>query len=130
MPEGVWLFPKEQITTQPERFLAAEITREQLFLALHQELPYQLTVETDSFTESKKDILIHQTIYVARKGHKAIVIGAKGQTLKRVGQRARRTLPGSALRDAGAALPLCQSASRLAGRPQPLSGDGAGIQPG
>ena len=92
LPEGAWLFPKEQITTQPERFLAAEITREQLFLALHQELPYQLTVETDSFTESKKDILIHQTIYVARKGHKAIVIGAKGQTLKRVGQRARRTL--------------------------------------
>lgn len=92
--QGVWMYPEEVVTDLPNRLLSAEITREKLFLSLHQELPYQLTVETDRFELQKKDnaIKINQTIYVARSGHKGIILGKGGETLKRVGSQARREL--------------------------------------
>ncbi|KMW59072.1 GTP-binding protein Era [Candidatus Rhodobacter oscarellae] len=90
MPEGPYLYPEDQIADLPMRMIAAEITREKLTLRLHQELPYQLTVETESW-EEKKDgsARIEQLIYVARDGHKGIVLGKKGETVKAVGLAAR-----------------------------------------
>ena len=74
--------------------MAAEVTREKLFLLLHQELPYDLTVETDDWKESKKGVRIEQTIYVARDGQKGIVLGKGGETLKQIGSDARQELMG------------------------------------
>jgi len=75
------------------RMIAAEITREKLTLRLHQELPYQLTVESESWEERKDgSVRIDQVIYVAREGHKGIVLGRKGETIKAVGQLARAEL--------------------------------------
>ncbi len=93
MPEGPWLYPEDQIADLPMRMIAAEITREKLTLRLHQELPYQLTVETESW-EDRKDgsARIEQTVYVARDGHKGILLGKKGETIKAVGQAARAEL--------------------------------------
>lgn len=90
MPDGPWLYPEDQIADLPMRMIAAEITREKLTLRLHQELPYQLTVETESW-EDRKDgsVRIEQLIYVARDGHKGIILGKKGETVKAVGQAAR-----------------------------------------
>lgn len=93
MPAGPYLFDPEDLSDLPERLLAAETLREKLFLNLHQELPYQLTVETESWTEKKDGSAeIRMTIYVARDGHKGIVLGRGGQTLKRIGQAARLEL--------------------------------------
>ncbi|MEM9901192.1 MAG: GTPase Era [Pseudomonadota bacterium] len=93
LPEGPWLYPEDQIADLPLRMLAAETTREKLTLRLHQELPYQLTVETEGWDERKDgSVRIDQVIYVARDGHKGIVLGAKGQALKAVGQAARADL--------------------------------------
>jgi len=90
MPEGPWLYPEDQIADLPMRMIVAEITREKLTLRLHQELPYELTVETESWEERKDgSVRIDQVIYVARDGHKGIVLGRKGETLKAVGQAAR-----------------------------------------
>lgn len=90
VPEGPWLYPREQIADLPLRILAAEITREKLTLRLHQELPYVSTVETESWTEKKDgSIEIEQVIYVTRNSHKPIVIGKGGQTLKDISQSAR-----------------------------------------
>jgi len=90
MPEGPWHFPGDQIADLPMRLLAAEITREKLTLRLHQELPYQLTVETESWEElDKGGVRIEQVIFVAREGHKGIVLGKHGETVKAVGQAAR-----------------------------------------
>ncbi len=93
LPEGPWLYPEDQIADLSERLIAAEITREKLTLRLHQELPYQLTVETEAW-EDRKDgsARIDQVIYVARDGHKGIVLGHKGETVKAVGQAARAEL--------------------------------------
>ena len=93
MPDGPWLYPEDQIADLPMRMIAAEITREKLTLRLHQELPYQLTVETDAW-EDRKDgsTKIDQIIYVARDGHKGIVLGKKGETTKAVGKAARLEL--------------------------------------
>ncbi|RDC72879.1 GTPase Era [Rhodovulum sp. 12E13] len=93
MPEGPWLYPEDQIADLPLRMIAAEITREKLTLRLHEELPYQLTVETENW-EDRKDgsTRIDQLIYVARDGHKGIVLGKGGATLKAVGQAARAEL--------------------------------------
>ncbi len=93
MPHGPWLYPEDQIADLPMRMIAAEITREKLTLRLHQELPYQLTVETENW-EDKKDgsARIEQLIYVARDGHKGIVLGKKGETVKAVGKAAREEL--------------------------------------
>lgn len=93
MPEGPWLYPEDQIADLPLRMIAAEITREKLTLRLHQELPYQLTVETENWEERKDgSARIDQVIYVMRDGHKGIVLGRKGETVKAVSQAARAEL--------------------------------------
>jgi len=93
MPQGPWLYPEDQIADLPMRNIAAEITREKLTLRLHQELPYQLTVETENW-EDRPDgsVRIDQLVYVARDGHKGIILGHKGETIKAVGQAARADL--------------------------------------
>jgi len=93
LPEGPWLYPEDQIADLPLRMIAAEMTREKLTLRLHQELPYQLTVETENW-EDRKDgsARIDQIVYVIRDGHKGIVLGKKGETIKAVGQAARAEL--------------------------------------
>ena len=90
MPEGPWLYPEDQIADLPLRMIAAEMTREKLTLRLHEELPYQLTVETEGWEERKDgSVRIDQIVYVAREGHRGIVLGNKGETIKAVGQAAR-----------------------------------------
>jgi GTP-binding protein Era len=90
VPEGAWFYPEDQLADLPMRMIAAEMTREKLTLRLHEELPYQLTVETEKW-EDRADgsTRIDQVIYVARDGHKGIVLGAKGETIKAIGQAAR-----------------------------------------
>lgn len=90
LPEGPWLYPEDQIADLPLRMIAAEITREKLTLRLHEEIPYQLTVETENW-EDRKDgsARIDQLIYVMRDGHKGIVLGNRGEAIKAVGQAAR-----------------------------------------
>ncbi len=93
MPKSPFLFDPEDLSDLPQRQLAAEILREKLFINLHQELPYQLTVETDSWHEKKDGSAeIHASIYVAREGHRGIVLGKKGQSMRRIGQSARLEL--------------------------------------
>ena len=93
LPEGPWLYPEDQIADLPLRMIAAEMTREKLTLRLHQELPYQLTVETESWEERKDgSAKIDQVIYVMRDGHKGIVLGKRGETIKAVSQAARAEL--------------------------------------
>ncbi len=94
MPAGPWLYPEDQISDVPMRMMAAEITREKLFMALHQELPYALAVETEMWTEMEDDgsVRIDQIIYVAKDGHKPIVLGKGGQRLKQIGMSSRREL--------------------------------------
>lgn len=93
LPEGPWLYPEEQMSDMPLRLLAAEVVREKLFLNLRQELPYELTVEPELW-EHKDDgsIRAEMTIYVAREGHKNIVIGHNGAMIKKIGQSARAEL--------------------------------------
>lgn len=93
MPAGPWLYPEDQLSDIPLRLLAAETTREKLFLRLHQELPYALGVETESWEERKDGSLrIDQVIYVLRDSHKPIVLGKGGRQIKAVGQAARQDL--------------------------------------
>lgn len=93
VPEGPWLYPEDQIADLPMRTIAAEMTREKLTLRLHQELPYQMTVETESWEERKDgSARIDQLIYVVRDGHKGIVLGHKGETIKAVSKAAREEL--------------------------------------
>jgi GTPase len=93
VPEGPWHYPADQITDAPLRQLAAEITREKLYLRLHQELPYQSTVETDVWKELEdRAIRIEQTIYVERESQRKIVLGKGGQTIKAIGADARREI--------------------------------------
>ncbi|MFN3857877.1 MAG: GTPase Era [Caulobacter sp.] len=93
MPEGPWLYPEDQTADIPARLLAAEITREKLYLRVHEELPYAASVETTAFQERKDgSVRIEQTILVEREGQRAIVIGQNGQTLKWIGQKAREEL--------------------------------------
>lgn len=93
MPQGVWLYPGDQAADIPSRLLAAEITREKLYLRLHDELPYAASVETESWTERKDgSVRIDQTIFVERDGQKAIVLGKNGQTVKAIGEAARKEL--------------------------------------
>jgi GTP-binding protein Era len=90
VPPGPWLFPEDQLTDTSLRQSAAEITREKLFLRLHDELPYTLTVETADWKElADGSIRIEQTIYVERESQRKIVLGAKGQTIKEIGKSAR-----------------------------------------
>ncbi|MFO1210529.1 MAG: GTPase Era [Amaricoccus sp.] len=93
VPAGPWLYPEDQIADAPLRLLAAETTREKLTLRLHEELPYQLTVETERWEERKDgSVRIDQIVYVARDGHKGIALGPKGATIKAVGQAAREEI--------------------------------------
>ncbi|NPD14561.1 GTPase Era [Xinfangfangia sp. D13-10-4-6] len=90
LPEGAWFYPEDQLADLPLRMIAAEMTREKLTLRLHEEIPYQLTVETEKW-EDRKDgsTRIDQIVYVARDGHKGIVLGNRGETIKAIGQAAR-----------------------------------------
>ena len=93
MPQGPWLYPEDQIADLPMRMIAAEMTREKLTLRLHQELPYQLTVETEQWQERKDgSVRIDQIIYVSRDGHKGIVLGKGGETIKAVSKASREEL--------------------------------------
>ncbi len=93
VPPGPWLYPPEQMSDAPLRQLAAEITREKLFERLHQELPYHSTVETEVWKELRKgDIRIEQTIYVERESQRKIVLGKNGQTIKAIGEAARKEI--------------------------------------
>jgi GTPase len=92
-PEGPWHYPADQLSDAPLRQLAAEITREKLYDRLHQELPYESTVETDQWTQLKDgSVRIEQTIFVERESQRKIVVGKRGQALKAVGAEARREL--------------------------------------
>ncbi|MFL5253012.1 MAG: GTPase Era [Rhodopila sp.] len=93
VPEGPHLYPDDDLTDLPDRLLAAEIVREQIFMQTHEEVPYGTTVETESFQERKDgSVRIDVTVYVARPGHKAILIGDKGSKIKSIGARARHDL--------------------------------------
>ena len=93
VPQGPWHYPEDQITDAPLRQFAAEITREKLYLRLHQELPYQSTVETQQWQERKDgSVRIEQTIYVERESQRKIVLGKGGQTIKAIGADARREI--------------------------------------
>jgi len=93
MPRGPFLFPPDQLSDAPERFLAAEVTREQVFLQLHDELPYSATVETEDWQERPDgSVRIEQVIYVRRPGQRAIVLGEGGKRIKAIGARARAEL--------------------------------------
>jgi GTP-binding protein Era len=93
MPPGPWLFPEDQLSDAPERWLAAEVTREQVFLQLHDELPYAASVETEAWEERRDgSVRIDQVIYVRRPSQRAIVLGDKGQRIKSIGARARAEL--------------------------------------
>lgn len=93
VPHGPWLYPADQISEAPMRQLAAEVTREKLFERLHQELPYHSTVETDVWKELRRgDVRIEQTIYVERESQRKIVLGKGGQTIKAIGEAARKAI--------------------------------------
>ncbi|MBN9561057.1 MAG: GTPase Era [Alphaproteobacteria bacterium] len=95
MPEGPHLYPDDDLTDLPDRLLAAEIVREQIFLQTHEEVPYSATVETENWQERKDgSVRIEATVYVSRAGHKAILIGEKGARIKSIGARARADLAG------------------------------------
>ena len=96
LPPGPWLYPEDQLSDMPLRLLAAEVVREKLFLNLHQELPYALSVETESFEERKDgSVRIDALIYVLRAAHKPIVLGKGGAKIKHVGTAARHDLEAS-----------------------------------
>jgi GTP-binding protein Era len=93
MPEGPYLYPEDDLTDMPDRLLAAEVVREQIFLQTHEEVPYGATVETEAFKERNDgSVRIEATVYVARPGHKAILIGQGGQRIRAIGAAARRQL--------------------------------------
>jgi GTP-binding protein Era len=93
MPASPYLFDPDDLSDMPLRLLAAEILREKLFLNLHQELPYQLTVETDSWEEREDGSAeVHLSIFVAREGHRGIILGKNGQSIRRIGTAARKEL--------------------------------------
>lgn len=93
VPPGPWLYPEDQISDAPMRMLAAEITREKLFVRLHEELPYRSTVETDSWQERKDgSVRIEQTIFVERESQRKIVLGKGGETIKAISMAARKEL--------------------------------------
>ena len=93
VPEGPWLYPEDELSDIPVRQLAAEVTREKISDLLHDELPYRITVETDSWKELRnRSVRVEQTIYVERDSQKAIVLGKGGQTIKRISQASRTEL--------------------------------------
>ncbi|GAA07432.1 GTPase Era [Acetobacter senegalensis] len=93
LPEGPYLYPEDDLTDLPDRLLAAELVREQIFMQTHEEVPYGATVETESYKERPDgSVRIDATIYVSRAGHKAILIGERGQKIRQIGERARKQL--------------------------------------
>ncbi|WP_414471196.1 GTPase Era [Microvirga sp. M2] len=93
IPEGPWLYPEDQISDAPLRMLAAEITREKIYERLHEELPYQSTVETDQWQQRPDgSVRIEQTVFVERDSQRKIVLGKGGQTIKAIGQAARKEI--------------------------------------
>jgi GTP-binding protein Era len=93
MPEGPHLYPEDDLTDLPDRLLAAELVREQIFLQIQQEIPYATTVETETWQERKDgSVRVEATIYVGRANHKAILIGERGARIKEIGARARADL--------------------------------------
>ncbi len=92
MPAGFWMFPGDQLSDLPNKLFAAEVTREKLFMALQQELPYSVAVETTDFKEQKNGIRIEQTIFVERVSQKSIVLGKNGSMIKKIGEQSRRDL--------------------------------------
>ncbi len=92
-PEGIWMFPEDDITDMPQRLWAAEITREQLYHQLHQELPYETFIETEAWEEfDNGDVKINQVIYVNRESQKSIILGKRGAKIKEISQAARTEL--------------------------------------
>lgn len=92
-PEGPWMFPEDEVSDLPQRMLAAEITREKVFLRLHEELPYSILIETESWEERKDgSVRIEQTIFVMRESQRKIVLGKGGQSIKAIGAAAREEL--------------------------------------
>lgn len=95
MPEGTWLYPEDQLSDLSMRLLAAEVTREKLYLNLHEELPYALTVESESWQEfDDGSVRLDQAIFVEREGQKKIVLGKKGATIRKVREQAQAALAG------------------------------------
>ncbi len=93
IPEGPWLYPPDHLSDMNDRLFAAEITREKLFMQLHQELPYSLTVETEGWEERKDgSVRIEQVVYVTRPGQRGILLGKGGQQIKRIGAESRKEL--------------------------------------
>jgi GTP-binding protein Era len=93
LPQGPWMFPEDQISDMPSRLLAAEITREKVYLQLHQELPYAVTVETEKWEQGDDgSAKVNQIIYVQKPGQKAIVLGKGGAKIKKIGEMARKEL--------------------------------------
>ena len=113
VPEGPHLYPDDDLTDLPDRLLAAEIVREQIFLQTHEEVPYGTTVETENWQDRRDgSVRIEATVYVARAGHKAILIGEGGQRIKAIGARAREEL-GASAGTQGASVPECEAARGL-----------------
>ena len=92
VPEGPWHYPEDEVSDAPLRLLASEITREKIYQRLHEELPYETTVETTDWKEKPSEVRIEQTIYVARDGQKAIVLGKGGAMIKQISSESRREL--------------------------------------
>ena len=130
VPPGPFHYPEDQMSDAPMRHLAAEITREKIYRQLHQELPYQSTVETDSWTERKdKSVRIEQTIFVERESQRKIVLGKGGATIKSIGADSRKEIA-EIVGVARASVPVRQGARELGRRSRPLPGNGTGIPQG
>ncbi len=123
MPEGPWLYPEDQAADIPSRLLAAEVTREKIYLRLHDELPYASAVETEKW-EDRRDgsVRIDQVIYVQREGQKAIVLGKGGATIKTIGALAREELE-DPVRPPRPPVPVRQGARGLGGEQRALQGN-------
>ena len=130
VPPGPFHYPEDQMSDAPMRHLAAEITREKIYRQLHQELPYQSTVETDSWTERKdKSVRIEQTIFVERESQRKIVLGKGGATIKAIGAEFAKRNRGDPGR-ARASVSVRQGARKLGRRSRPLPRNGTGISEG
>lgn len=128
MPEGPWLFPEDEVSDLPQRLLAAEITREKLFLNLHQELPYSVSIETEAWDERKDgSVRIDQIIYVMRESQRSIVLGKQGAQIKRIGAAARAELE-ELLERPRASVPSCESGGGLDRTPRSLHSLGLGLR--
>jgi GTP-binding protein Era len=125
---GPWHYPADEIMDAPLRLLASEITREKIFERLHDELPYEITVETTSWLEQKKGIRIEQTIFVERDSQKAIVLGNGGRTIRQLSRS--RAGSGRDRGETGPSVPVRQGARELGQRPRALPRAGPDLPQG